>query len=93
MLKGEQPSTRTLGIAADAPVVFAAAGWSESVPGREFHPLKSSAFYGALYRQLSYTSIPVAKEPSEVLRWQASEMYAQSRSSVCISGSSAVGMH
>jgi hypothetical protein len=29
-----------------------ATGWSEPVPGREFHPLKSSAFYGALLRQL-----------------------------------------
>jgi len=25
-----------------------ATGWSEPVPGREFHPLKSSAFHGAL---------------------------------------------
>jgi hypothetical protein len=30
-----------------------ATGWSEPVPGRELHPLKSSAFHGALYRQLS----------------------------------------
>jgi hypothetical protein len=29
-----------------------ATGWSEPVPGRELHPLKSSAFHGALYRQL-----------------------------------------
>src|ERR1700751_406782 len=29
-----------------------ASGWSEPVPGREFHPLKSSAFHGALLRQL-----------------------------------------
>src|SRR6476620_525726 len=29
-----------------------ATGWSEPVPGREFHPLKSSAFHGALFRQL-----------------------------------------
>jgi hypothetical protein len=28
-----------------------ATGWSEPVPGREFHPLKSSAFHGTLYRQ------------------------------------------
>jgi len=28
-----------------------ATGWSEPVPGREFHPLKSSAFHGALSRQ------------------------------------------
>jgi hypothetical protein len=30
-------------IAANAPVVFAAAGWSAPVPGRELHPLNSSA--------------------------------------------------
>src|SRR5437867_4091036 len=28
-----------------------ASGWSEPVPGRELHPLKSSAFHGALSRQ------------------------------------------
>src|ERR1019366_6571647 len=28
-----------------------ATGWNEPVPGREFHPLKSSAFHGALLRQ------------------------------------------
>jgi hypothetical protein len=28
-------------------------GWSKPVPGRELHPLKSSAFHGALLRQLS----------------------------------------
>src|SRR6267142_6835396 len=27
-----------------------ATGWSEPVPGRELHPLKSSAFHGALFR-------------------------------------------
>jgi hypothetical protein len=27
-----------------------ATGWSESVPGRELHPLKSSAFHGALFQ-------------------------------------------
>jgi hypothetical protein len=26
--------------------------WSEPVPERELHPLKSSAFHGALFRQL-----------------------------------------
>ena len=30
-----------------------ATGWSEPVPGWELHPLKSSAFHGALLRQLS----------------------------------------
>jgi hypothetical protein len=34
--------------------VSIATGWSEPVPGRELHPLKSSAFYGALYRQLRH---------------------------------------
>jgi enamine deaminase RidA (YjgF/YER057c/UK114 family) len=29
-----------------------ATGWSEPVPGRELHPLKSNAFHGALFRQL-----------------------------------------
>ena len=28
-----------------------ATGWSEPVPGRELHPLKSNAFHGALLRQ------------------------------------------
>src|SRR5437870_9519111 len=31
-----------------------ATGWSEPVPGRELHPLKSSAFHGALLRQLTH---------------------------------------
>jgi len=30
-----------------------ATGWNEPVPGRELHPLKSSAFHGALFRQLT----------------------------------------
>src|SRR2546427_11289535 len=29
-----------------------ATGWSEPVPGRELHPLYSSAFHGALLRQI-----------------------------------------
>ena len=33
-----------------------ATGWSEPVPGREFHPLESSAFHGALLRQPSDSS-------------------------------------
>ena len=33
--------------------VSIATGWSEPVPGRELHPLKSSAFHGALLRQQS----------------------------------------
>jgi hypothetical protein len=32
--------------------VSIATGWNEPVPGRELHPLKSSAFHGALFRQL-----------------------------------------
>ena len=28
-------------------------GWNEPVPGRELHPPKSSAFHGALFRQLN----------------------------------------
>ena len=58
-----------------------ATGWSEPVPGRESHPLKSSAFHGALFQQLrkrpagfiafcdaSYraTKITVATNPSEM---------------------------
>src|ERR1019366_7678983 len=31
--------------------VSIATGWSEPVPGREFRPLKSTAFHGALFRQ------------------------------------------
>ena len=33
--------------------VSIATGWNEPVPGRELHPLKSSAFHGALFRQLT----------------------------------------
>src|ERR1700721_1512532 len=32
-------------------VASIATGWNEPVPGRELHPLKSSAFHGALFRQ------------------------------------------
>ncbi|MFZ1137791.1 MAG: hypothetical protein WAN76_01345, partial [Candidatus Sulfotelmatobacter sp.] len=35
-----------------------ATGWNEPVPGREFHPLKSSAFHGALFRQLREIAQP-----------------------------------
>src|SRR6266567_1320343 len=31
-----------------------ATGWSKPVPGREFHPLKSSAFHGALFHHLLF---------------------------------------
>jgi hypothetical protein len=33
--------------------VSIATGWSEPVPGRELHPLKSSALHGALFQQPS----------------------------------------
>ena len=33
-----------------------ATGWSEPVPGRDLHPLKSSAFHGALLRQLRFST-------------------------------------
>ena len=35
-----------------------ATGWSEPVPGREFHPLESSAFHDALLRQSRESSSP-----------------------------------
>src|SRR5262249_23310368 len=31
-----------------------ATGWNEPVSGRELHPLKSSAFHGALFRQPAF---------------------------------------
>src|SRR5258708_2768221 len=34
-----------------------ATGWSEPVPGRELHPLKSSAVHGALLRQQRHKAI------------------------------------
>jgi len=54
-----QPQIATLSIEfnSDSFVASAAAsiatGWNEPVPGRELHPLKSSAFHGALLRQLT----------------------------------------
>src|SRR5262249_51844814 len=41
-------------------IVSIATGWSEPVPGRELHPLKSSASHGALFRQLSLGIVAVA---------------------------------
>jgi hypothetical protein len=29
-------------------------GWSGPVTGREFHPLESSAFHGALYQTITF---------------------------------------
>ena len=46
---GRHPSIRTL----QGAIFSLSAGWSEPVPGRELHPLESSAFHGALFRQLS----------------------------------------
>src|SRR5947208_7778918 len=43
----------------DSPAASIATGWSEPVPGREFHPLKSSAFHGALLRQLSCSDMAI----------------------------------
>ena len=40
-----------------------ATGWSEPVPGRELHPLKSSAFHGALFRQLRISGFCFANQP------------------------------
>ncbi|HKF03588.1 MAG TPA: hypothetical protein VKB49_14820, partial [Candidatus Sulfotelmatobacter sp.] len=40
--------------------VSIATGWNEPVPGRELHPLKSSAFHGALFRQ------PIVSEDEEI---------------------------
>src|SRR5499427_6309981 len=40
-----------------------ATGWSEPVPGRELHPLKSSAFHGALFRQLELEQAPNLSSP------------------------------
>jgi hypothetical protein len=52
----------------DSSVASAAAsiatGWSEPAPGRELHPLKSSAFPGALLRQQSPTR-PVGKDHNQ----------------------------
>src|SRR5262252_1963798 len=47
-----------------------ATGWSEPVPGREFHPLKSSAFHGALFRQLR--TFPARAENHRIIPISAS---------------------
>ena len=57
--------------------VSIATGWSEPVPGREFHPLKSSAFHGALLRQLSGVFASSANRVDSVhhnFRWKCREM-------------------
>jgi Xylose isomerase-like TIM barrel len=38
--------------------VSIATGWNEPVPGRELHPLKSSAFHGALLRAIRDINMP-----------------------------------
>src|ERR1700740_2864652 len=40
-----------------------ATGWNEPVPGRELHPLKSSAFHGALFHQSMVRLILVELSP------------------------------
>ena len=53
-------------------------GWNEPVPGRELHPLKSSAFHGALFRELRFvclnravgTDRRIAAELSQRIRFQ-----------------------
>ena len=42
-------------------IVSIATGWSEPVPGRELHPLKSSTFHGALFHQLRAGGFPVSE--------------------------------
>jgi hypothetical protein len=44
-----------------------ATGWSEPVPGRELHPLKPSAFHGALLRQL-FKNLLLMPFPRRVLQ-------------------------
>jgi hypothetical protein len=44
-----------------------ATGWSEPVPGREFHPLKSSAFHGALLRDLTCSPRSLSTLPKRFL--------------------------
>jgi hypothetical protein len=48
-----------------------ATGWSEPVPGRDLHPLKSSAFHGALFQQsISHASVVIDVIPlSQFLGW------------------------
>jgi hypothetical protein len=42
---------------------IASTGWSEPVPGWELHPLKSSAFHGALLCQLCKKKVALGKIP------------------------------
>jgi hypothetical protein len=45
-----------------------ATGWSEPVPGRELHPLKSSAFHGALFHQQPKRASTVRPEDRVLFR-------------------------
>src|SRR5262249_42209991 len=51
-------------------IVSIATGWSEPVPGRELHPLKSSAFHGAQFPHLP--ALRRASQPSIVSLLQRS---------------------
>jgi hypothetical protein len=62
-----------------------ATGWSEPVPGRELHPLKSSAFHGALFRQVSNRFrgpqvVGLSRAEDSAVNWLASD--SSDRSSV-----------
>jgi hypothetical protein len=41
-----------------------ATGWSEPVPGRDFPPLKSSAFHDAHFQQLTNSSSRLRRDPA-----------------------------
>src|ERR1700691_633998 len=48
-------------LVASAAASIASTGWSEPVPGQECHPLKSSAFHGALLRRQGRAVAPFIK--------------------------------
>ena len=49
-------------------VVSIATGWNEPAPGRDLHPLKSSAFHGALLRHLTDFGLGLSDYPAASLR-------------------------
>src|SRR5262249_43763823 len=57
--------------------VSIATGWNQPVPGRELHPLKSSAFHGALFHQLSNHYLSTV--PSNPTRSECSPMDSKTR--------------
>jgi hypothetical protein len=59
--------------------VSIATGWSEPVPGRELHPLKSSAFHGALFHQLCVPQARIPRTQVPCLNDWQSEILAGSR--------------